>query len=252
MPKKPSSGRIKKKPAGFNKKILILGIVLAVVIIGGSAAAFLSMNNNNSPPTQSNELNDITKTITQPVIQNASAIGSDSANITIVEFGDYKCPYCARFHTETSGQIMDNYVRTGQVKFLFKDFVINDRPFDKGSTLASRASYCAADQGKYWPFHDELYKNSQGEHTEWVTKESLMAFAKNVQIPDVIKFSECLDSQKYNDVVTQNTQLAKSLGIDSTPTFLLVTQGREPVGIEGAQPYDSFEEAISQLQKLVS
>jgi protein-disulfide isomerase len=227
---------------------LILGIVLAIVIIGGSAAAFLSMDHNNSPSTQSNELNDIAKKITQPVFQNASAIGSDSANITIVEFGDYKCPYCARFHTETSGQIMDNYVRTGQVKFLFKDFVINDRPFDKGSTLASRASYGAADQGKYWPFHDELYENSQGEHTGWVTKESLMAFAKNVQIPDVIKFS-CLDSQKYNDVVTQNNQLAKSLGIDSTPTFLLVTQDREPVGIEGAQPYDSFEEAISQLQK---
>jgi protein-disulfide isomerase len=132
---------------------------------------------------------------------------------------------------------------------LFKDFVINDRPFDKGSTLASRASYCAADQGKYWQYHDELYENSQGEHTEWVTKESLMEFAKNVQIPDLTKFSECLDSQKYNDVVTQNNQLAKSLGINSTPTFLLVTQGKEPVGIVGAQPYDSFEEALSQLQK---
>jgi hypothetical protein len=86
--KKPSSGRIKKKPARFNKKILILGIVLAVVIIGGSAAAFFSMDhNNNSPPTQSNELNDIANKITQPVFQNASAIGSGSANITIVEFG---------------------------------------------------------------------------------------------------------------------------------------------------------------------
>lgn len=249
MPKKPTTGRIKKKTNRFNKKALILGSVLAVVIIGGSAAAFLSMGQNKISPTQNNELNDIAKKITQPVIQNASALGSDISNITIVEFGDYKCPYCARFHRETSGQIMDNYVRTGQVKFLFKDFVINDRPFDKGSTLASRASYCAADQGKYWQYHDELYENSQGEHTEWVTKESLMEFAKNVQIPDLTKFSECLDSQKYNDVVTQNNQLAKSLGINSTPTFLLVTQGKEPVGIVRAQPYDSFEEALSQLQK---
>jgi protein-disulfide isomerase len=208
----------------------------------------MGQNNSNSPP-QSSELSDIVKQITQPVIQNASALGSDSANITIVEFGDYKCQYCARFHRETSNQIMDNYVNTGQAKFLFKDFVINDRAFDKGSTLASRASYCAADQGKYWQYHDEVYSNSEGENSGWVTKNSLMEFAKNVQIPDLMKFSECLDSQKYNDVVTQNNQLAKSLGIDSTPTFLLVTQGQEPVGIEGAQPYDSFEEAISQLQK---
>jgi protein-disulfide isomerase len=187
VPKKPTTGRIKKKTNRFNKKALILGSVLAVVIIGGSAAAFLSMGQNKISPTQNNELNDIAKKITQPVIQNASALGSDISNITIVEFGDYKCSYCARFHRETSGQIMDNYVRTGQVKFLFKDFVINDRPFDKGSTLASRASYCAADQGKYWQYHDELYENSQGEHTEWVTKESLMQFAKNVQSVSIHK-----------------------------------------------------------------
>jgi protein-disulfide isomerase len=208
----------------------------------------MGQNNSNSPP-QSSELSDIVKQITQPVIQNASALGSDSANITIVEFGDYKCQYCARFHRETSNQIMDNYVNTGQAKFLFKDFVINDRAFDKGSTLASRASYCAADQGKYWQYHDEVYSNSEGENSGWVTKNSLMEFAKNVQIPDLMKFSECLDSQKYNDVVTQNNQLAKSLGLTSTPTFLLITEGKDPVGIVGAQPYHSFQEALSQLQK---
>jgi protein-disulfide isomerase len=208
----------------------------------------MGQNNGNSPP-QSSELSDIVKQITQPVIQNASALGSDSANITIVEFGDYKCQYCARFHRETSNQIMDNYVNTGQAKFLFKDFVINDRAFDKGSTLASRASYCAADQGKYWQYHDEVYSNSEGENSGWVTKNSLMEFAKNVQIPDLMKFSECLDSQKYNDVVTQNNQLAKSLGLTSTPTFLLITEGKDPVGIVGAQPYHSFQEALSQLQK---
>jgi protein-disulfide isomerase len=208
----------------------------------------MGQNNSNSPP-QSSELSDIVKQITQPVIQNASALGSDSANITIVEFGDYKCQYCARFHRETSNEIMDNYVNTGQAKFLFKDFVINDSAFDKGSTLASRASYCAADQEKYWQYHDEVYSNSEGENSGWVTKNSLMEFAKNVQIPDLMKFSECLDSQKYNDVVTQNNQLAKSLGLTSTPTFLLITEGKDPVGIVGAQPYHSFQEALSQLQK---
>jgi len=243
---------VKKKtsPKRLNKKAIVVGVVLAVVIIGGSAIAFLPMSQNNpKPSTQSNEFDDIFKKLTRPVVQNASALGSDTANITIVEFGDYKCQYCARFHRETKNQLIDNFVDTGQVKFMFKDFVVNDRPLDKQSTLAARASYCAADQGKYWQYHDEVYNNSKGEDVGWVTKEILNQFAKNVQVPDLMKFSECVDSQKYNDVVAQNNELARSLGVSATPTFLIIKQGRQPEGIEGAQPYNSFQEVISQLQK---
>ena len=75
---------------------------MAVVIIGGSAIAFLPVPQNNpKPSTQGNEFDDIFKKLTRPVVQNASALGSNKANITIVEFGDYKCQYCARFHRET-------------------------------------------------------------------------------------------------------------------------------------------------------
>ncbi|MGA8915339.1 MAG: thioredoxin domain-containing protein [Nitrososphaeraceae archaeon] len=240
----------KTSPKRLNKKAIVVGVVLAVVIIGGSAIAFLPASQNNpKPSTQSNEFDDIFKKLTRPVVQNASALGSNTANITIVEFGDYKCQYCARFHRETKSQLIDNFVDTGQVKFMFKDFVVNDRPLDKQSTLASRASYCAADQGKYWQYHDEVYDNSKGEDVGWVTKEILNRFALNVQVPDLMKFSECVDSQKYNDVVAQNNELARSLGVSATPTFLIIKQGRQPEGIEGAQPYNSFQEVISQLQK---
>jgi protein-disulfide isomerase len=116
-------------------------------------------------------------------------------------------------------------------------------------TIAARASYCAADQGKYWQYHDEVYDNSKGEDVGWVTKKILNQFAQNVQVPDLMKFSECVDSQKYNDVVAQNNELARSLGVSATPTFLIIKQGRQPEGIEGAQPYNSFQEVISHLQK---
>ena len=240
----------KSPPRRSNKKAIVVGIVLAVVIIGGSAIAFLPVPQDNpKPSTQNNEFDDIFKKLTQPVVQNASALGSDKANITIVEFGDYKCQYCARFHRETKSQLIDNFVDTGQVKFMFKDFVVNDRPLDKQSTLAARASYCAADQGKYWQYHDEVYDNSKGEEVGWVTKEILNQFAQNVQVSDLMKFSECVDSQKYNDVVAQNNELARSLGVSATPTFLVIKQGKQPEGIVGAQPYNSFQEVISQLQK---
>jgi protein-disulfide isomerase len=239
--KKSRSGKI-------NKKAVILGVVLAVVIIGGSVTAFLSMGQSNSS-TQTSQIDEIVKKLTQPVLGNASALGSDAGQITLIEFGDYQCQDCAKFHKETRSQIINYYVNTGVVKFLFKDFVINDRPADKASTLAARASYCASDQGKYWQYHDEIYSNSQGENTGWVSKESLKQFARNVQVPDLTKFSECLDSQKYNDVVMENVQLAQALGLQSAPTFILVREGKEPLGIVGAQPYDVFQGAISQLEK---
>jgi protein-disulfide isomerase len=237
----------KASPKRTKKRVVRLGIIVAAIAIVGGIAIFVSTQ--QGPSTQSNELTEIFEKLTRPVMQNASALGSDTANITIVEFGDYKCQYCARFHRETKSQVIDNYVSTGQVKFLFKDFIVNDRPNDKASTLASRASYCAADQGKYWQYHDEVYNNSQGENVDWVTKDSLQQFALNVQIPDLMKFSECLDSQKYNDVVTQNHQLARWLGVSATPTFLVIKEGIQPEGIEGAQPYATFQEVIADLQK---
>ena len=87
-------------------KAIVVGVVLAVVIVGSSAIAFLPVPQNNpKPSTQSNEFDDIFNKLTRPVVQNASALGSNTANITIVEFGDYKCQYCARFHRETKSQL---------------------------------------------------------------------------------------------------------------------------------------------------
>lgn len=203
----------------------------------------------NGISTQRIQLDEIVKKLTQPVLSNASALGSDAAQITLIEFGDYQCQDCAKFHNETLSQIINNYVDTGAIKFLFKDFIVNDITYENASTLAAGASYCAADQGNYWQYHDEVYNNSKGENVGWVTKDSLKQFAKNVQIPDLMKFSECLDSQKYNNVVAENNQLAQAIGLKSAPTFILVKEGKEPLGIVGAQPYNVFQEAITQLDE---
>ena len=183
----------------------------------------------------SKQLDEIVKKLTQPVQDNASALGDKDAKITLIEFGDYECKDCANFHNETRNQIIRDYVNTGVIKYIFKDFIINDITYvNNASTLAARASYCAADQGKYWQYHDELYDNSQGENTGWVTNESLNQFARNVNVTDPTMFSECLDSQKYNDIVTENNQLAQAIGFKSAPTFILVKDGKEPLGIVGA------------------
>ena len=93
-------------------------------------------------------------------------------------------------------------------------------PSDRASTLASEASYCAADQGKYWQYYDELYNNWKGENTGWVTKDSLKQFASNVAIRDINQFSQCLESGKYAETVAGNFNLAQSIGLNATPSFV--------------------------------
>jgi protein-disulfide isomerase len=221
-------------------------VIFGVVLVGGSVTAFLTMGQNNTPQNQEDP-EQLISTLLQPIVHNASALGTTKSNITLVEFGDYQCQYCARFHRDTKDLIVNNFVNTGMINFLFKDFVINDRPSDKLSTLAAIGSYCAAEQGKYWPYHDEVYRNSKGENTAWVSKNSLTQFAVYAGVTDINKFSTCLDSKKYENLVTTNDNLARSIGLTSTPTFILIAEGKPPLKIEGAQPYSVFEGAIRQV-----
>ena len=227
-------------------KSLMWAIIFGVVLVGGSATAFLTMGNNNAPKNPENT-DQLLNTLLQPIVQNASALGTSKTNVTLIEFGDYQCQYCARFHKETKDLIVNNYVKPGMSNFMFKDFVINDRPSDKLSTLAAIGSYCAAEQGKYWPYYDELYRNSKGENIDWVSKNSLTQFAVYAGVKDVNKFSACLDSKKYENLVVINDNLARSIGLTSTPTFILIAEGKMPLKIEGAQPYSVFESAINQV-----
>ncbi len=231
----------------MRKKIVIASVSLMAVMFIGTIAGFLNFapksNNMKQDPTDPEAI--INKLFT-PVSVNASALGDKNANITLVEFADYQCPFCARFHKETQGSIIQNFVETGKVKFLFKDLIVNDRPNDKASTLAAVASYCAAEQGKYWEYNDELYKNSQGENTGWVTKDNLKQFANNIRVPDLMKFSDCVDSDKYNMIVNENDLLGRSIGLTSTPTFIFYN-GTTPVAVQGAQPYELFEQVINEM-----
>ena len=180
-----------------------------------------------------------------PSTVNASALGNEQSKITIVEFADYQCPFCAQFHKETRDSIIENFVDTGKAKFLYKDLIVNDGS-DKASTLAAAASYCAAEQGMYWEYHDELFKNSKGDNTGWVTKDNLQQFAKNVRVPDLMKFSDCVDTGKYNEIVTENDEFARNIGLQSTPSFIFYN-GTTPVAIQGAQPYEAFDQIITAI-----
>jgi protein-disulfide isomerase len=171
------------------------------VIIGILSGAFIAFYPQEQ---QSEEV--LTKS---KLIQGGSPIlGNPSAPITILEWGDYQCTFCYRFHDTTLNTLEIDYIQTGKVNLVFKDFPLNG----PDSVLAAEASYCANDQGKYWEYHDELYKNWGGEKTGWITDWSLNAFGSTVGL-DLEKFNQCLDEDKYKDKVESLYSFGQEIGI---------------------------------------
>ncbi|MBT5200533.1 MAG: DsbA family protein [Thaumarchaeota archaeon] len=212
-------------------KIYLLIIPVIIGIIVGFSLTFFS-----EPQTDSKILT------ASNLIDNGSPIlGNSNAEITILEWGDYQCTFCYKFHQNTLDVINEEFIKTGKVKLVFKDFPLNG----PDSFLAAEASYCAEDQGKYWQYHDELYKNWGGERTGWITRESLDKFASTVNL-DLIEFNTCLDDKKYQDKVNIIHEFGKELGIDATPSFL-VFNDQKIIKIRGNQPLEVFLKTFDEL-----
>ncbi|HKO41304.1 MAG TPA: thioredoxin domain-containing protein [Nitrososphaeraceae archaeon] len=185
--------------------------------------------------------------IVKPVSENVKPLGNKDANITVIEFADYRCPFCHKFQQETFDKLVTNFINTGKAKYLFKDLVVNDRDEYKGSMQAAVASHCAAEQGKYWEYLKEIYKNFQPEPQHWVTLDSLVQFANNVQIQDIEKFKSCVESNKYQNQIQESGSLAKQLGITGTPTFVILKNDKIQTTFPGAVPYEYFEKTLNAL-----
>jgi len=212
------------------KKVYLFAIPIIIGILTGMFLAFYPQSEDSKLLTKST------------LIQNGSPIiGNPSAEITILEFGDYQCTFCYKFHQSTLNTIKHDFIETGKVKMVFKDFPLNG----PDSVLAAEAAYCAQDQEKYWQYHDELYKNWGGEKTGWITRESLDKFATTVNL-DLEKFNECLDDQKYSERVNQMYEFGKEIGIDATPSFL-VFNNEKIIKITGNQPLEVFLKSLDEL-----
>ena len=195
------------------------------VIVGIATGMFLAYY----PESESSLL-----TTTKLIEKGSPIMGDHDAPITILEWGDYQCTYCYKFHQSTLNTINENFIKTGKVKLVFKDYPLNG----PDSVLAAEASHCAQDQGKYWEYHDELYKNWGGERTGWITRESLNQFGNNVNL-NMDSFNTCLNEHKYKDKVLSMYEFGKEVGIDATPSFF-VFDDQKIIKIRGNQPLEVF------------
>jgi len=215
-------------------KYYLLAVPAIIGIIGGIFAVMYFGNHDNSQKEGT-----FTK---QQLIENGSPYeGNPSATITIVEWGDYQCTFCHKFHDSSLGIIKDEYIKSGKANLVFRDFPLNG----PDSVLAAEASHCAKDQGKFWEYHDEVYNNWNGENTGWVSKDSLSKFAQNVQL-NADQLKSCLDSSKYRQEVLDTYALGQKIGIDATPSFLIIKDNKI-VKITGNQPIDVFRKTLDDL-----
>jgi protein-disulfide isomerase len=165
------------------------------------------------------------------------AKGNKNAKVTIVEFADFRCPFCEQFYTNTEPQIIKDYVDTGKVQFYFRQYAF----LGPASVVAADAAECANDQGKFWDFHDYLYKNQPAEtDTTMYNTDTLTQAAVSLGM-DGNTFKSCLDNKTDDAKASQDMADGQKAGVSGTPTFFI-----NGVSLVGAQPYSAFHTAINQ------
>lgn len=184
----------------------------------------------------------------QPTISadDDPVLGNPDAPITIIEFSDFQCPFCARFYSETLPHIIENYVDTDQVKLVYRDFPLQN--IHPNAVPAAVAAECAHEQGSYWEYHDTLFENVAvwGDLDLVAAVDQLKAYAAEMGL-DEGSFAECLDTGRYVSEVTNDYTDGASYGVSGTPAFFV---GNDQVGyyfISGARPYSEFQFAIEQI-----
>ena len=176
-------------------------------------------------------------------IDDDPVMGEDDAPVTIIEFSDYQCPFCGRFYRNTLPLIKDNYIKSGKVKFVYRDFPL---PFHSYAEIAAEAANCAGEQNKYWAMHDKLFENQRA-----LSKENIKSFARSLTL-DMEAFNSCFDNNKYSSEIKRDMEDGRNAGVRGTPSFFIgkTEKGKKIIKgyrIVGARPYASFKQIIDKV-----
>jgi protein-disulfide isomerase len=164
-----------------------------------------------------------------------TSMGDKNAKVKVEEFSDFQCPYCKQFATEAEQAIVDKYVATGKIYLTFTPFSF----LGQESVKAAEAAYCAADQGKFWEYHDLIFENQAGENRGRFTRSLFIQMANDLKL-DMNKFQTCVDNTTYASKVTDNVTYGQGKGVSGTPTFLVNDQL-----VDSSQLESAIEAALS-------
>ena len=176
-------------------------------------------------------------------IDDDPQLGKADAKVTIIEFGDYQCPLCRAFWRETLPRIKKEYVDTGRVRIVFRDFPIQD--VHPEATVTAMAAQCAEDQGRFWEFHDKVFREQdrRGRDIVRYTVADVKRWATDVGL-EATAFNECLDSGRHKAEVQKDYKDGADVGMNGTPVFFI--NGRALVG---AHPFAIFQKIIEEELK---
>ncbi len=229
---------------------LIITLVIFAFILGILAYKVISLENTiktqaaNTPPQQATA----PQKPTPPEKVNVAdghlpPLGNPNAKVTIVEFSDFQCPFCKQFEDTTYPKLYDEYIKTNKIKFVFRHYPLNS--IHPTAQKAAEASECANAQGKFWDYHDLLFKN-QSTWSPLLLADAINSFtdyATQLGL-NTTMFRSCLDTDQFAQKVQEDSADGNKVSVDGTPTFFI--NGNRLVG---AQPFEKIQQLIEQELK---
>lgn len=216
----------------MDQKLMVpLSIVLAGVIVAGAivftkGGGLANTNDDTINPTPT----PTPVATVAPTIDDDAVLGDANAPVTVIEFGDFQCPFCGQLHENIGAQLRAEYIETGKVKMVYRDFPLSFHP---AAEPAAEAAECAKEQGKFWAYHDQLFANQAGLGVDLYT-----SIAQNLKL-NMTQFKSCVDTQKYKDEIIKDYQDGVAAGVDGTPASFI-----NGILVSGAVPYATFKAAV--------
>jgi len=175
-------------------------------------------------------------------VADAPSLGRADAPVTLVEFSDFQCPFCGRFFATTLPALKQDYIDTGKLRYVFRDFPLDQ--LHPNARNAAAAAHCAGEQGKYWEMHDVLFQNQRA-----LAPTQLTEYARTVGVAGP-EFGQCVASGRYASQIERGLTDGAAAGVQGTPGFVIgrtmAADTVEGTPIRGAQPVETFRRIIEQ------
>ena len=213
----------------FAAGILVGYVSWGAGIGGGPAASSQTANESSSLAVEAPLATQEPEYVRYDVFSaDAHSLGPEDAPITIVEFSDFQCPFCRRWHEEVYEPLLASY--PGQIRIVYRHLPLTS--IHPEAFSAAEASMCAGEQDAFWQYHEKLFSS------ENLGSEVYTQYAQDLKL-DITTFEACMTDHKYQAAIQKDSDFALDLGIRSTPTFFI-----NGLAIVGAQPLDAFKQVI--------
>ncbi len=225
----------------FAVSIGLLGLIVGYALATGVGNPLAG---GNQKPAPTPVVNDPEPTPTgDPADADDDEVkGKSSATVTLIEFTDYQCPFCSRHFEQTLPDIVKNYIDTGKVKYVVRDFPLSFHP---NAHKAAEASECAGEQGKFWEMHDKLFAEQGSWSGAADASATFKGYAKALGLK--ASFDTCLDNGDMAAEVDADLADGSAAGINGTPGFWIVSDDGDSKSVSGAYPYATFQAAFDAM-----